>query len=97
MSYRIILSQTTFEKIIAYRDQLAAGTKTPGKRLAAVLNDLGTSISDITAEEFIEALLNSKKPQIYAEHYSFDDGRWNKDEFSLLGDISVSVPVTVFD
>ncbi|MEM7184312.1 MAG: hypothetical protein AAF518_25665 [Spirochaetota bacterium] len=42
--------------------------------------------------------MNTKKPQIYAESALHGDGYdWNQYELSILGDISVFVPVKIFD
>jgi len=60
---------------------------------------LGNSdISELTADEFIETLVRTKRPQIFAESAVFGDGSdWKHQELSILGDICIAVPVTVYD
>jgi len=46
----------------------------------------------------IECLLNSKRPQIFAERAIAGDGSdWTLEELGILGDISTGMPVTIFD
>ncbi len=46
----------------------------------------------------MEALVGTKRPQIFAESDVSGDGSdWTRAELSILGDISVAMPVTVFD
>ena len=55
-------------------------------------------MNDITIPQFIEHLLRTKKPQIFAEMSVSGNGSdWNQAELSILGDISIAVPVTVYD
>jgi hypothetical protein len=47
---------------------------------------------------FLDALLNTKPPLIFAESAVAGDGSdWNLTELGILGDISIAVPVTIFD
>ena len=49
-------------------------------------------------EAFLERLVNTKPPLLYAESWVFGDGRdWHADELSILGDVVVAVRVEVFD
>ncbi|MCB1702445.1 MAG: hypothetical protein KDI14_16615 [Halioglobus sp.] len=58
----------------------------------------GISLGDIALSQFIEHLVRTKKPQIYAETAVVGDGSdWSQMELSILGDISVAVPVTIYD
>jgi hypothetical protein len=50
--------------------------------------------SEISIWQFLEALVQTKKPQIFAEMAVSGDGSdWNQAELSILGDISIAVPV----
>jgi hypothetical protein len=47
---------------------------------------------------FLQRLVNTKRPQYFAESAVYGDGRdWNLTELSLLGDLGMAVPVQVFD
>lgn len=67
--------------------KLAADSITPQK-LAA-----------LTPAEFLDCLLATKKPLVFAESQVRCDGSdWNKIEASILGDVGVAIPgVTIFD
>ncbi|MBK1648813.1 hypothetical protein CKO36_09435 [Rhabdochromatium marinum] len=55
-------------------------------------------VSELSQAEFLERLINTKRPQYFAESAVYGDGRdWNQTELSLLGDLGVAVPVWVFD
>ncbi|MEA3643649.1 MAG: hypothetical protein VBE63_27525, partial [Lamprobacter sp.] len=53
------------------------------------------SLSDAA---FLERLVHTKRPLIFAESAIYGDGRdWSATELSLLGDLGVAVPVRIFD
>jgi hypothetical protein len=55
-------------------------------------------LKTLTGATFLDALINTKVPQIFAESAVAGDGTdWNLIELGILGDISIAVPVTVFD
>lgn len=55
-------------------------------------------VSPQMVRAFLERLVRTKQPQIFAESQVFGDGRdWNMDELSLLGDVAIAVPVMVYD
>jgi hypothetical protein len=47
----------------------------------------------------MERLINTKRPQIFAESavHGHGDVDWNQAELSILGDIAIAVPVTIYD
>ena len=93
--YHFLLHQQTWNKLESYLYNIKNG-QTPGKYLAANLG--GWDLSTISKPRFLEALVRTKKPLIFAENWVYGDGRdWNQQELSILGDISVAMPVTVFD
>ncbi|MCJ7700254.1 MAG: hypothetical protein MUO62_01620 [Anaerolineales bacterium] len=58
----------------------------------------GVDISRLGIADFIELLVRTKRPQIFAESAVSGDGMdWSQTELSILGDICITVPVTVFD
>jgi hypothetical protein len=96
--YNILIHQKTFEKAKTYLNGLQSNKFTAGKHLKHKLKLEKKAISIITTDEFLEILINTKKPQIFAESELVGDGSdWNQYELSILGDISISVPVFVFD
>ncbi len=53
---------------------------------------------DDRVKDFLQRLVRTKKPQIFAESQVVGDGSdWNLDELSILGDIAIAVPVKVYD
>ena len=95
LPYELLLSAITLKRLSAYR--LAPGRSfPPGKYLARSLgNRNGEEFSDV---EFLSLLLNTKLPRIFAESEVKGDGSdWTLRELQLLGDISIAVPVTVYD
>lgn len=88
--YAIVIHPASHAAIEAYRRALVAGEHQPGARLAKALS--GTSVEALDTVAFIEVLLATKPPQIFAESAVYGDGRdWNATELSLLGDIGVAV------
>ena len=56
------------------------------------------NLSTLTEASFLDALIHTKIPQIFAESAVAGDGSdWNLTELGIFRDISISVPVTVFD
>lgn len=96
MPYTLIIPNETRTRIIAYQAALRTGDASAGKRLRD--NLAGIDLSSLNETGFLNALLNTKLPQIFAESAVAGDGSdWNLTELGILGDISIAVPVTVFD
>jgi hypothetical protein len=94
--YKFLLSECVFQKANSYLEALKTGVSITGQYFKNILN--GENISKFSIDEFIELLIKTKQPQIFAESAIFGDGRdWNQSELSILGDISIAVPVTVYD
>ena len=94
--YKIIMHGESFQRAALYQKDLAAGKVTPGTYLNRKLGQ--TDISQLMTTDFIELIVRTKKPQIFAESAVFGDGTdWNQTELSLLGDMGICVPVQVFD
>jgi hypothetical protein len=94
--YSVVMHPLTHAAIDTYRQAVSDGTQQPGARLARILADEPTATAAIGP--FIDALLATKPPQIFAESAVYGDGRdWTATELSLLGDINMAVDVTVFD
>lgn len=96
--YEIVISEMTLEKIKQYQAKLSSGQEQAGEYLANKLNATGKAVEDLTTTEFIEAMLSTKKPFIFAESQIKGWGKdWNNSELAILGDINVTVPVTIYD
>ncbi|QTA86071.1 hypothetical protein [Desulfonema magnum] len=94
-NYSILINKETYEKVISYIKAIEAGT-CAGRYLQEKLKD--KNVFQISPVEFIELLISTKHPQIFAESAVCGDGTdWNQDELSILGDINIAVLVTVFD
>ena len=86
----------TFQKVKSYLENLETRKITAGSYMNSSLKE--KDISQLTTGEFIELLVRTKQPQIFAESAVYGDGTdWNQSELSILGDISIAVPVTVYD
>lgn len=96
MNYQIIASEHTIENFQGYWTKAQSSLTYCGARFCAEIVQQKASAKDWKAG--LECLLNTKDPQFFAESALYGDGRdWNQTELSILGDISIGVPVTVFD
>lgn len=94
-NYSIILSQETFEKINDYASILKSGGQC-GSNLSRILSN--EDRNHLTPKSLLTALIDTKYPQIFAESGVLGDGSdWTLSELGLLGDISISMSVTIFD
>ena len=96
MSYSFHISQESLTQAADYIEKLRNKRLMPGQRLERVL--AGVELSTLKVENFLEFLVNTKPPLIYAESAVYGDGRdWTPQELHILGDIGISANVTVFD
>ncbi|WP_342224867.1 hypothetical protein [Rickettsia endosymbiont of Urophora cardui] len=99
--YNIVLSQESLEKIISYKNDIISLSIEPGGYLKKSIDKViqtGTSLEEISNEQFIELLLSTKKPKIFAESEILCNGTdWNRKELQILGDINITMPVQVYD
>ncbi|WP_432744228.1 hypothetical protein ABXJ76_03765 [Methylobacter sp. G7] len=96
-SYHILMHPEAYKNAEAYRIELATHfLSLAGSYLQSEL--LGKDISSLSTEAFIEHLVATKPPLIFAESSVYGDGRdWNQTELSILGDIGVATRVQVYD
>lgn len=95
VDYKIVMHKETVFQIENYMEHIKTQKKV-ATYLQKELQDF--SIVDLSVDRFIELLFRTKKTMIFAESAVRGDGfDWNLRELSILGDISISVPVTVFD
>lgn len=96
MRHTILVPEETRTSVADYLDALRSGQAVAGCRLQDSLQRI--DFGKVTAAAFLDALINTKMPQIFAESAVAGDGSdWNPTELGILGDISIAVPVTVFD
>ena len=94
-NYQVLISPETVEKVVVYLEQLKSGT-VAGRYLFDRIKQL--DLHQVTTIEFIQLLVRTKRPQIFAEFEIYGNGiDWNQTELSILGDISIVTPVTVYD
>ncbi|MGS2721528.1 hypothetical protein [Paraglaciecola aestuariivivens] len=95
-AYINLMSQGSFAAVQSYLTALKTGKLQAGVRLQQRLNQI--DLSTLSPIGFVEALLNSKKPQIFAESSVKGDGSdWQPIELSILGNISMATQVAVYD
>jgi len=93
--YDILIHPATHAKVVEYHDALRAGD-IPGGNLKALLSRNNSGLPD--AASLLEMMVNTKHPHIFAESSVHGDGTdWNARELSILGDLSMAVPVMVYD
>lgn len=96
MKLKLLIPEATKRAISDYHQSLISSQETAGARVLAALGD--AALKPVNSDHLLQALLRSKKPQIFAESEVVGDGSdWNAVELRLLGDISVAMDVTVFD
>ncbi len=93
--YQTLLSETSLQRAKDYLRAIQAGGQ-PGQFLQEKL--AGRDLATLSVEVFLEQLVHTKRPQIFAESAVVGDGSdWNLTELGLLGDLSIAAPVTFFD
>jgi len=96
MKYSFLISEEVVTKINNYKQNLLQNKLSPGAFLKKKLSE--KNLSAISSDQFLELLIQTKKPQIFAESEVLGDGRdWNIEELSILGDVSLAAPVTIYD
>lgn len=94
--FAIVIPEETVVRSQEYLEQLQTGRLQPGVRLRGELK--GSLVHSMSPMELLGKLVDTKSPQIFAETAVYGDGSdWNLTELGLLGDISIAIPVTVYD
>ena len=94
--HSILVPEETWRRAEEYLASLRSGKEAPGKRLQDRISS--TNLATMSIESFFGELSETRKPQVFAESDVYGDGRdWTLIELGLLGDVSVVVPVTIFD
>src|SRR5688572_10350116 len=94
--YSIIIPPETSVRAASYLQDLGTQASQPGARLRQQLRD--ADVRSLKAHDLLGLLFDTKPTYIFAESAVAGDGSdWNLTELRLLRDVSVAVPVTVFD
>ncbi len=94
-NYQVLINEQTSDKIESYLQALKSDNSA-GHYLYNRLKD--RDIAQLTTTELMELLIRTKRPQIFAENEVRGNGiDWNQTELSILGDISIVTPVTIYD
>jgi hypothetical protein len=96
MPHTLLLPDETRARLLEYLAFLRTGKAFAGNRLRDKL--AGIELTTLTEAGLLDALVNTKPPQIFAESAVAGDGSdWNLTELGVLGDISIAAAVTIFD
>jgi hypothetical protein len=94
--YKVIIPKETQERAQNYWNRIKVNLNEAGSYVYKALSN--KELEDYSVEDFLEVLFQTKQPQIFAESAIYGNGKdWNLTELGILGDISVAVPVTIFD
>lgn len=94
--YSIIIPEDTLARATDYLHALRVGRARAGTLLDDRLQ--GVDLRALTERDLLGKLFDTKEPQVFAEMEVAGDGSdWNLTELGLLGDVSIAVPVTIFD
>lgn len=97
-NYKIILSQATLDIINTYKNALVSNSTKPGAYLNKLLIDGQINLESTSTEAFIELLLWTKKPLIFAESEIDGNGNdWTMKELNILGDLNIAMDVIIYD
>jgi hypothetical protein len=95
-TYSIIIPEETMARVATYFSAVQSGQLQAGQKLKSRLKHM--DLRTLRDFDFFGELLDTKVPQIFAESAVVGDGTdWNLIELGVLGDVSIAVPVTVFD
>ena len=94
-NYSVLIHRDVFERVSNYLANLKNGSKA-GARLQALLAK--SDLARLGRDEFLEKLVQTKKPLIFAESGVEGNGSdWNLVGLSLFGYVSIAGSVTVYD
>ncbi|XP_055314414.1 uncharacterized protein LOC129575260 [Sitodiplosis mosellana] len=97
-NYDVVLSQESLDMIVSYKNDLFASKAKPGTYLKKVLDARKSLLDQTSAEKFVEYMLLTKKPKVYAtEEIRVDGTDWNETEFQILGDLNIAMNVEIYD
>ena len=92
--YTVVLHRDSYQRAERYLRSLQHRSKEPGLYLKRQIN----RFEGISVVMFLEKLVQTKSPQIFAESQVSGDGLdWNMEELRILGDVCIAAAVTVYD
>lgn len=96
--YSITLHAESWQSLQDYASRLRQAPDLAGARLRARLDAEAPAGRPLAGQQVLQALLDTKRPCIFAETAVHGDGSdWTLRELGLLGDIGFALPVCVFD
>ncbi|MFM7515045.1 MAG: hypothetical protein ACKO3F_17140 [Cyanobium sp.] len=94
--YTILVPGETISRAEELLAELRLNPGQAGSYLQAIL--AGPPMESLAPLDLLALLFDTRRPQIFAESEVAGDGSdWSLRELSLLGDVSVAVPVSIFD
>lgn len=97
LKYVIVMSEQVYNEAERYKMNITECKRKAGWYLENVYKEI-PSLKIANTLSFIEMLLRTKKPTIFAESAIQGDlTDWNQTELEILSDIGVAVPVTIYD
>lgn len=94
--YTILVPGETLSGAEELLAELRQNPSQAGSYLQAIL--AGVPMESLAPLDLLGLLFDTRRPQIFAESEVVGDGSdWSLAELSLLGDVSVAMPVTIFD
>jgi hypothetical protein len=94
--YKVIYTPELLAKVNHYIAQVRAIKINMGQRLVTTIMSQGLDIGNITAKKFLDCILKTKEPRLFAEKASDvltadpKKPNWNKPELDILGDIVIA-------
>jgi len=97
-AYTITLHAESWQALQDYASRLRQEPDLAGARLRARLASDTPAGRPLAGQQLLQALLDTKRPCIFAETAVRGDGTdWTLHELGLLGDIGFALPVCIFD
>lgn len=94
--YRVIISEPSLTSIQNYKAKLVNDINIAGSRLRRILK--GVDLNRMPVKEFINALLGTKIPYVFAEKQKYHPQEdWSVEDARILGDVNIVTPVQIFD
>lgn len=84
-----LFSDTTLDTAGRYLEALQNGTKNPGAYLAQQMTRSNRTFADLSAKDLVTVLMNTRRPQLFAEsQVRLDGSDWTLEEHAILAGIS---------
>uniref|UniRef100_A0A8D8Y8X8 Macrodomain effector MavL domain-containing protein n=1 Tax=Cacopsylla melanoneura TaxID=428564 RepID=A0A8D8Y8X8_9HEMI len=99
-NYTIVLSETSLDKIISFKNDLLSEKLVAGAYLKKSLDTFskqGVSLEQMSNEQFIDLLLSTKLPKVFGSSIKCDGTDWTRTELLVLGDVNIAMPVEIYD